>query len=318
MATLSDKNLADWLEQVADGLDAGLQASNAVGLAKRLPADKSDSLEAAFQNGEAWGDSLEFASLSLSYAELSILKASDLSGRLPVAMRRIATARRERAKVKRRMMLALAYPLFLLHFAALVFSITYLVDGDVSAFFVSAGMVIVPVWLLILFLVAGARLFPGSATSVMRYMPFFSGYRWSWEVGTMCEVLAAGFAAGMNVRQTWEIAAKAADSPKLYRLTDAMLEAISNGNKVSQAIANCGKRAPKGLAQLYRSGEETGTLAENLDAAAKRYFADAKSRLVLASVAYPTIVLLGIFGYVGYKIVSWFGNYYDELSKING
>lgn len=317
MASLSNKRLADWLEQVADGLDAGMQASNAVALAKKLPAGVSEDLEAAFENGDGWGDSLEFAKLPFSLAELAILRASELSGKMPTAMRRIAAARRELAKVKRRMALALAYPIFMLHFAAVAFALPYLVDADFTAFFVSAGMVIVPVWMITLFLMAGSKVFPRAAKSVSRFMPLFSGYRKNWEAGTLCEVLASGFAAGMNATQSWEIAANAADSPKLYRLSDSVLESVSAGGKASEGIARSRALSPKGFEQLYRNGEETGSLEENLGAAAKRYFGDSKSQLLLASILYPKIVLLGIFGYIGYKIVTWVSNYYEELSNIN-
>ncbi len=317
MASLSDKRLAEWLEQVADGLDAGMQASNAVALAKSLPSGASENLEAAFQNGDGWGDSLEFAKLPLSYAELAILRASELSGKMPTAMRRIAVARRELAKVKRRMVMTMAYPIFMLHFAAVAFALSYLVDGDTRAFLVSSGMVVVPVWMVTLFLALGAKLFPQGAKSVFRCLPVFSGYRKKWEAGTLCEVLASGFAAGMDVDHSWKIAANAADSPKLYRLADAVLQSISEGGKASEGIAASGKLSPKGFEQLYRSGEETGNLEENLEAGAKRYFSDSKNQLFLASILYPKIVLIGIFGYIGYRIVTWVSNYYEELLNIN-
>lgn len=317
MASLSDKRLAEWLEQVAEGLDAGMQPSNAIALAKRLPKGRSEALEAAFQEGRKWADALELAEIPLSFAELSILKAAEYSGRLPTAMKRIAAARRELAKVKRRMLVAAAYPLFILHFAALAFSLPYLVDGDNAAFLVSAGMVLVPVWLLGLFLVAGAKLFPQGAKSVARVLPVFAGYRRNWEAGTLCEVLASGFAAGMDTLRSWEIAANAADSPKLYRLADAVLESVSSGGKASEAIAGQRKLSPKGFEQVYRSGEETGSLEENLEAAAKRFHSDAKNQLFLASMLYPKIMLIGIFAYIGYRIVAWVSDYYQELMNIN-
>lgn len=317
MASLSDKRLAEWLEQVADGLDAGMQASNAVALAKTLPTGMSQDLEGAFQDGGSWGESLQRSGLSFSFAELAILKASELSGRLPAAMRKIAVARRELLKVKRRMLFASLYPVFLLHFAALIFSITYLVDGDVPAFFVSAGMIIVPAWLITGFAVLSVKLFPELGRGVLRGLPVFSSYRKNWEAGILCDVLASGMAAGMDVNQSWDIAANAADSPKLYQLADSVIATVSEGGKASEAIAAQRKFSPSGFEQLYRSGEETGSLEENLEAAAKRFFSDAKSRLMIASILYPKILLVGIFGYVGYKIVMWVKDYFEMLSNIN-
>ncbi|EDY80853.1 Bacterial type II secretion system protein F domain [Verrucomicrobiia bacterium DG1235] len=317
MAKLSDIRLAEWLEQVSDGLDAGMAASNAVSLAKTLPSGMSEGLESGFRAGKSWGEAFEETGLPLSFAEQSMLKAAEVSGRLPAMMRRIAEGRREQAKVKRRVRLALAYPAFLLHFAAFVFSITYLVNGDTWSFFVSAGMVVVPVWLLAAFFYSITRVWPSSKRAIARSVPVFSGYRRNWDAGTLCEVLASCFAAGMDVDRSWEVAVHAADHPKFYELGDRVLAAVKNGRKASEGIAEMGKAVPSGLLQLYRSGEETGSLEQNLEAAAKRYFTDAKNKLFLASMLYPKLILVGIFGYIGYKIVTMVSDYYQQLMDIN-
>lgn len=317
MAKLSDKQMAEWLEQVADGLDAGMTASNAVSLAKTLPNGWSENLEAEFRAGVSWGAAFEAIGVPFTFPELSILKASELSGRLPGSMRRLAEARRELAKVKRRMLMSLAYPVAILHFAAVVFSITYLVDGNTKSFLISVGMVLVPVWLVAGFVFAIVRVWPSSVKAVARRVPIFSGYRKDWDTGTLCEVLASCFAAGMDVDRSWEIAVCAADHPRIYRLGDQVLAAVKGGRKASEGMAELGKSLPSGLLQLYRSGEEAGTLEQNLEAAAKRYFTDAKNKLFLASILYPKVLLLGIFGYVAYRIVMFMSNYYQQLMDIN-
>lgn len=317
MAKLTDKSLAEWLEQVAEGLDAGMEASNAVALAKALPRGLTSALENDFRDGKSWGETLTENEFPFSKAEQSMLEASEISGRLPDTMRRIAESRRELAKLKRRMLIALAYPVFLVHFAALVFSVTYLINGDTKDFLVSIGMVLVPFWLIAGFIFAVARFFPGSVRAVARRIPVFSGYRANWEAGTLCDVLACCFAAGLDAEKSWQIAVQAADSPKMYSLGDHVFAAVSVGSKVSEGLAEGSKLAPTGFIQVYRSGEETGSLVPNLEAAAKRYITDAKSKLVLASFLYPKILLIGVFGYVGYKIVLFVSDYYQQLIDIN-
>lgn len=317
MAKVSDKRLAEWLEQVAEGLDAGMQASDAVALAKALPQGVSSELQASLESGNTWGKSFEAVGHSFSFAELSILKASEVLGRLPIAMRRLAEARRDQIKVKRRVNMALAYPVFLLHFAALVFSISYLLDGDLLGFAVSAGMVLVPFWLVVFFFIAVARTWPNFLVSVARGLPVFSGYRKNWEAGVLCDVLGSSLAAGMSVASSWEIAANAADSPRLYRVADCVLASVSSGGKVSQGLQEAAKDVPNGFSQIYKNGEETGRLEQNLEAASKRYSTDAKNKLFLAGLLYPKLMMLCIVGYVLYKIIGFFSGYFEELSNIS-
>lgn len=316
MARLSDIRLADWLEQVADGLNSGMEPGNAVALARALPGGASERIQASLKEGLTWGEALAQSHSDISDPELAIIDASSMAGKLPEAMRRIAIGRRDTAKTKRKIRLALAYPLVLVHFAAVVFSITYLVNGDVSSFLVSAGMVVVPIWLLIAAGIAFSRIWPEGAKGVLRRMPLFASYLRFREAAVLCEVLGSCFAAGMDVRDAWAVAVRAAGSPKLDRLGDAVLQEVANGRKASTGIEAFQKSMPKGFLQVYRSGEETGSLDSNLEAAAARYQTDAGNKLMLASMLYPKLLLIVVFGYVGYKIVSMVSNYYEELMKI--
>lgn len=316
MARVSDLSLAAWLEQVADGLDSGLTASNAVTLAKALPGDASARLAERLTKGASWGEALSKASLSLSAAERAVLDASERSGTLPSAMRRIAAVRRDAAKMKKRLALGLAYPIFLLHFAALVFSVSYLVNGDFKAFLVSMGMALVPVWLVFFFFLAMAKLWPRAIRAISRLFPLFSQYRKNWDTGLFCEVLGSCLEAGMEVGQSWEVAIAAADNPQVTRWGEAALASIRDGGKASAGMARSGSRAPQALLQLYRSGEETGSLPQNLRAAGQRYFSDAKERLALAALLYPKLILVAIFGYIAYRVVVFAQEYFQRLMDI--
>ncbi|MBK1875242.1 type II secretion system F family protein [Pelagicoccus mobilis] len=316
MARLSDKQLADWLEQVADGVDSGMEASNAVALAKPLPNDRSEGLIGSFREGASWATVFMDPVFSLSQAEHAILAASERSARIPQAMRKIAESRREAQKVKRRITLALAYPILLLHFAALVFSITYLVSGDVTAFLVSAGMVIVPLWMFVFFVWSLAVYLPSVCLSIARRVPVIASYRMYWESGVLCDVLGSCLSAGLGVEDAWRTAAMASGSPKHNRLCDQVLEMVAQGRKASEAMDSKLRGVPSGFREMYRSGEESGKLDQNLEAAGSRYRKDASNRLLLASVLYPKIVLIGIFGYIAYKIVVLVSDYYEQLMEI--
>lgn len=315
MAKVSDKRLADWFEQVADGLDAGLDAENAVLLAKPL-AEVGGSLSAALREGRGWAAVFSEPKLALDESELAILAASEKAGQLPSALRKVADWRRKALAIRRRLRLSLAYPLFLVHFAAFVFSVTHLVDAGVGAFLVSAGMVLVPVWLVVFFFWLLNRSWPEATLFLLRRLPILKSYRLNWESAILCDVLASCFSAGMGVEDSWEAAVLASGSPKHLKLYMRIAESVGNGGKASAAMQGSGHGLPAGFAELYRSGESSGKLDANLESAAKRFRTEASNRLTLAMLLYPKLILFAIFGYVGYKIVSYVSEYFDRLSEI--
>lgn len=317
MVRVSDLRLAGWLNQMADGFDAGMSPANALALSKGVPRDVSDGLRDVFEEGGNWALAMDALALPFGRAEEAVIRAAEQSGSLPRAFRRLAKAREERAKVARRMKMAMLYPLFLIHFAAIVFSVTYLVEGRYDAFAIAAGMVLVPVWSIAIF---GALLFrysPSKVRSASRFLPLFSSYRKNWDMGVLCDVLGTALHAGMRVDAAWRAAVEATDSPRLDRLGFAVEEAIERGDPASVGIETSGVKLPESFLQLYRSGETSGSLERNLEAAAERYQTDGKNSLFLASMLYPKIVLVAIFGYAAYKIVMFFKDYYEGLMNIS-
>lgn len=317
MAELSDKQLADWLDQVADGLDSGMEASNALALARPLPGGRSERLVRAIQDGAGWSTVLSEPILALNRAEFAILSASERAGRMPEDMRKVAESRRETQALKRRLKLSLAYPLFLLHFAAFVFSITYLVNGDWMAFFVSTAMVLVPVWMSVGFFWVLYRCWPNALLAVTRRLPLLGAYRLHWDASVLCKVLASCLAAGMRVDESWETATAASGNPDHAKLGYRVLERVRNGSQASEGMDGKLSGFPPGFREVYCSGEKSGKLDRNLDTAANRYRTDASNKLTLASLLYPKVILVGIFGYVGYKIIKFVSDYFERLSEIS-
>lgn len=316
MARVSDLRLAAWLNQMADAYDAGISPANALALSNGLPRDLSEGLGGVFEAGGNWSAAMERLPLPFSRAEEAVIRAAEQSGGLPRAFRRLATAREEGAKVARRMKLALLYPLFLIHFAALVFSVSYVVEGRYEAFAISVGMVLVPVWSLAIFGLLLFRYSPSTVRTASRYLPLFSSYRKNWDMGVLCDVLGTSLRAGVRIDAAWSVAVDAADNPRLARLGAAVQRAIKEGTPASAGIEESGVKVSKSFLQLYRSGESSGTLEQNLEAAAERYRTDAKNSVFLASMLYPKLILVAIFGYAGYKIILFFKDYYEDLMKI--
>ncbi|MDQ8204967.1 type II secretion system F family protein [Pelagicoccus sp. SDUM812003] len=313
MARVSDMRMADWFEQVAQGLETGLNYANALTLASDLPGGVNARITKALRSGKLLTRAIDESGLRIRVSEFAMLQAAESSGNLPRVLRRLAKSRVDRAKIKRKIWMTLVYPAILLHLAAVVFSLPYLVDGDDLRFLVSAGMVIVPFWLGFLFLLSLARYAPSLLRALARLAPLFAGFRKKWALGTLCEVLGQSLASGVSAERAWESATLAADHPHVARLGQSALEAIRSGAPASEGIRKFSGKSENALLELYRSGEMTGQLDRNLDAAGQRFFQDAKRRLGLAIAIYPKLFVAAIFAYVGYHVIQFFSAYYQSL-----
>lgn len=317
MARISDTTLAQWFDHIADGLDAGMTASNAVSLSSGLPKKLGAEIARSLESGNTWTQATEILGTNLAIAEVAIVAAAEQSATLPQALKNLAAGRREKAKVRRRMALAAAYPMFLLHFAALVFSLEDLMNDSLQAFLRSVGTILVPVWGAILLFALVVKVWPRSLKVASRLAPLFSGYRKAWDLSILCKVLAASTRAGLPVDQSWEVATLAADDRKISRLGEAVQRAIRQGSPVSESFEEVNSGLPESFFQLYRSGELTGKLDENLDAAGDSYAKQARGKLFAASIAYPSLLLIYIFGYIGYKIIMFYKGYFDSITNIS-
>lgn len=311
------RTLARWLERVADGLDAGFEAASAVDFAKELPGGRAAAIRSSLQEGRSWVESFAGADL-LEPAELAIVDAAESSGSLPQALRSLATAREDRALARGKLLLASLYPLFLAHFAAFAFAAPRLVDGSAAAFLVSAGMTIVPLWSAIGLLALAARVWPRFPRSAMRVLPLFRSYRKNWDASVLCRSLAVGFKAGMATDRAWEVGLAGADSPEIDRMGEQARAAIGRGAPASEGIAAARAAMPDTFLQAYVGGERSGNLVEALERLAALYAKDARARLQVATLVYPKILLVPVVGYVGYRVVMYFKDYYESILNIAG
>jgi len=316
MARLSDKVLAEWLEQMADGLEAGVQPSDAVALARELGSGVSYGIAEGFGRGYEWRLVLEDWLPELGRAEKALIVSASQTARLPECLRSVADSLRRSIRMRRQLLLAMAYPFILLHLAAFAFAVGDLIESGTKGFLLSGSFVIAPVWALLLLGLAAKELCPSALKAAACLLPVFSGYLRYRQAGVLCEVLAAAVRSGMPLDQAWRLAGEASGSDGFRRLGDSVSAAVGEGEKASAALVADGRCLPSGFLQLYQSGEETGSLDRNLEAAASRYLKTASGRLALASVLYPKVIALLVASFVAYKVLAFFAGYFKTLSEM--
>ena len=312
VSTPSDKVVSQWLSQLSHSLASGIQPNQAILVAETLHPEIINEFTQCFARGMNWKEALEECAFFLSPSELAILGAAESSGTLPNAMEEISQAREEASKIKFRIKFALAYPIFVLHFAVLIIPIQYLFEGQFANYFISLLMIYVPLWTLALGTYLITKLFPSITPRVFPLLPVVSGYTKVRDLSLMCRTLAACIQAGMSIKESWAISSQVSINPKIARLGQAVIEEIGRGQPVSVALMK-DKWLPNSLKQMYRTGEESGNLDSTLNFAAKSFADQAKRKLFVAAMLYPNIALGAVLLFAAYKIVMFYKSYFDSI-----
>lgn len=315
MPSLSDKSVSSWFFELSESLTAGFSPSESVGLADGIPKKFGASLSQRFESGSSWTAAFDEVCPFLQSGERSIITAAEISGNLPAVFKELGEVRKEAASFQTRIKLASLYPIGILHFAALLFPLEYVVNGEIEAYLVSVGMILVPLWVLLGVLNIAFKVSPRFMKLVQSVLPIVRSYSINRDLTRFCRTFAACVRSGVSVETCWQWALDAADSSRLEKEGQLAIRAVKAGRPASEGFAEKGG-FPKELKQQYRIGERTGSLDVNIERVAEMYSGIAKKRLFLATLVYPQILFLVIAVFVAIKVISFYKGYFDGVLDI--
>ena len=255
--------------------------------------------------------------------DLALIQAAEQSGRLPESFRLLAGYYTERAQLARRVAADLAYPLFLVVLAILIFPparLTQLVlNGDVFGFFAPKLTIVVSAAVLI-FLVLLA--FQGShgeswrsqVERLLRLVPILGPARRHLALARLSAALEALISAGVSMFDSWELAAAASGSPALRRAVNGWYGALRAGETPAELVARTSE-FPELFANLYNTGEVSGKLDDSLHRLHQHYQEEGSRKLRAFAQWMPRLIYLAILLAIAYQIVGFYVGYFNNISR---
>jgi type II secretory pathway component PulF len=314
-------------QQLASLLGAGVAMLEALEMLRRSPPSASfrqplTRVIARINQGYTLGESLSFQGHWLPPFDLALLKAGEESGRLPECCRLLAGYYDERAKLARRVLGDLAYPLFLAHFALLVFplsDLTNLVQSFNPIVFVAAKLkFLLPAYALALFLIVagqGQRSEPWRAwvERLLYRIPLLGRARKDLALARLSAALEALINAGVSILEAWILSADASGSPALRRTVHGWRHRLEAGQTPGEILSNSAA-FPETFANLYRTGEISGKLDETLGHLHRLYQEEGSRRMHLVAQWVPRLVYLAILLGIAWFIVSFWMGYFRGIA----
>ncbi len=290
---------AERMDDIASSLDAGLDANTAIG------SDRS-------QLDRGFVAALDQTELDLDDLDRRILGAAEKAGDLPSALRERAESQRFTGQLKRSVMSSLAYPLFLIVFASMIFLLLSSIGQ------VGSGWTILGFWAPLLIFAGtlyyafkqartadnfNARRLPviGKIINDLGELPYLSA-------------MHSLYRAGIPILDAHDLALKT--SPIAYTRANlgVAAHALQKGEDYASAVETAAILDADTL-QLVKNGERSGSLEESLKRAMTRRREVLQRRILRAAkttgfVVYAFAMLVAI-----YVIFSFYGNLYSGLGR---
>jgi type IV pilus assembly protein PilC len=252
--------------------------------------------------------------------DLALIDAGERSGRLDACFKLLAVYHRERAQMMRQMMSDTAYPAFLLHFAIFLFPFINLVTtGNFTRFVLMTAGLLLPLYGLVFLIIYACQgrhgeEWRGKVERWLARIPILGTARQNLALARLATALESLLNAGVPIVTAWELAATASGSPALARTVQGWKEPLQNGSTFSELISASG-RFPVLFANLYHTGEVSGTTDQTLIRLHDLYQTEGLSRMKALAQWTPKLVYFGVVFFVAWKIISFYIGYFHEIDK---
>jgi general secretion pathway protein F/type IV pilus assembly protein PilC len=321
--SLGHKKLASWYYQLGQQLDAGLTFAESLRFSKGtgLPARVLDTMARTVESGGSIDDALKHASGWLPPADQLFLSASAAAGRMPRTLHVLSARHEQVGAAKLRVLLACLYPAAIVHMGILLLPVARMIDWqkgftwDSTAYLRGLAFTLVPLWSAAVVTVILIRRENPLVARVSRMIPIVRSYLKAQSLSDFCFGLGNFLQAGVPIDRAWPAAARVSRSPELIAAAELIGPVIARGAQPGERLAEI-RCFPPDFVALYRSGEASGQLDQNLLRLASVHQESAQRALSLATVVYPGLMLVGVAGGVAYFVISIYGGYLKMLTGL--
>lgn len=229
-----------------------------------------------------------------SETQLSCIEAGEESGQLESILGALAQEEESDYQLNQRLITRLAYPVVLIHAAAIIPSFITLVQQSLFMAVLETALWLSP------FYVVGIALYlltrDGSLDAWLLRVPFLGNYLRCSGASRFCRNLAALLRAGIRVEKAYLTASNATGNTHMAARLREQVSALEQGESISEILKRSGV-FPSASVNLLAAGDVSGTLDQTLDYLAEQLRLDAVTSsdrlgLLLPALSYVTAVIM--------------------------
>ncbi len=130
-----------------------------------------------------------------------------------------------------------------------------------------------------------------------------------------CRVLASMLRAGVDLPRSMAVTAESANNAVYRNALEKIRESMMQGEGLAEPIAQSGL-FPAAARQMFRVGEETGTLDQQLEVAAAYYARELETKLERATALFEPAVIIFMGAVVGFVAVALISAMYGIYNQV--
>jgi len=255
--------------------------------------------------------------------DTALINAGERSGRLDACFRLLAAYYNDRARVTKLVISQLVYPVALIHIAAFVFLIVLpfaasQFNADPLWLCFRAALVLAPLYGGVAAMVYALQSKHGESwraliESLLRPVPLLGTARHYLALSRLATALEALISAGVNIIDSWELAATACGSPALRRAVAGWRPEVVAGRTPAELVQEC-RRFPETFANLYTSGEISGKLDDSLQRLHRYYDEEGSLKLHAFAQWTPRLVYFLVALLIAWKIIGFWLSYFELIN----
>ncbi len=314
--------------QIGASLASGLPLLRTVQILGENPPARSlvrplERIAARLDSGATFAEALRSLGSWAPEFDIALIEAGEQSGRIDYSCRLLAKAYEEKARMVRQILIGLAYPVLLFHFAFLIMPIGNFVDlfqtSDVSRFVVRKLEFFIPFYIIVGFLIYACQGTHGRAwrslvEAVAGAVPLVRKARRALVLSRLSMALDALLNAGVPATRAWPLAATASGSPAMEREIRQWVPRMENGEPPGDIILRS-RRFPQHFASVYASSELSGRVDDALTRLSAHYQDEGLRTMRIAAASLTGLVYAAVLLVVAYQIISFWLGYYGQILK---
>lgn len=320
---------AEFHHRLGQFVSSGLSVTEGLEEVRRAPPSSelrrmSETLLAELANGRPLGDAFRKLEDDFGPLDVALIEAGERAGRLGPSFHHLAVHYRERAALASTFVAQISYPAFVLLLGFAVFGMLLpwaqsqgsasLVGLALRTFFRLAMLLSLAG--LIAYALQGSRgqHWRAVVERILSPVPLLGSGRRALALSRLAFALEALVAAGAGFVEAWPIAAQASHSEQLRGVVDRWKPLLELGQSPADLLR--AERPFAGFfANMYATGETTGTLQESLRRIAVHYQDEGVAKLRSFTSWMPRLIYLGIAIYLAFQIIGFYRGYFKTIDS---
>ncbi len=281
-----------------------------------------EGIAAGVGRGETLADSLR-GLRGIDDLDIALFSASERAGKLDRGFDLASDYYHALSEARDRIIRKSAYPLFVAHFAVVVFGITRLMGESGSVERVLQGMVMgfMILWGVIiggLFLIKAIRNRAAQSVALDRSLgliPVIGGMRRDLALSRFSAAYDMQLEAGVNVLGALEASGRASASAAYRSASQKAAADVRSGEPVSTALTAT-RAFPERFLRAFMVGEESGRLDQELRSLSEEYRIGGLRKLESLSEWVPRFIFITVAVMVAWKVVSFYFGYLKSVQDL--